>query len=135
MYPYRQFPVLPPSTPPPFGAGGGMGPGSGFGPPGQGFGPPGQAGMGQQFGPPSSPPPATPPTTSFAAGPSVMAADPGALRGCLFRFTWIRLNSGQSFWLYPTYIGRRSVAGWRWTGFRWVYFGIDIRRIQSFQCV
>lgn len=149
MYPYRQFPGLPPSTPPPFGAGGGMGPGSGFGPPGQGFGPPGQgfgppgqgfgppgqAGMGQQVGPPPGPPPATPPAASFAAGPSVMAVDPGSLRGCLFRFTWIRLTSGQSFWLYPTYIGRRSVAGWRWTGFRWVYFGIDTRRIQWFQCV
>jgi hypothetical protein len=33
------------------------------------------------------------------------------------------------------FVGRNSVAGWRWNGFRWVYFGVDLRRIDSFVCL
>lgn len=161
MYPYnRQLSIMPPFIGPGTGPGGfppfgppGQGPGGfpPFGPPGQGpggppsFGPPGQGpgfgppGQGGQAGPPSGPPPSTPPSTmtaGFAAGgPSTFAVDPGAMRRCMFRFTYIRLNNGESFWFYPTFLGRRSVAGYRWFLFTWVYFGIDTNRISSFQCV
>lgn len=79
---------------------------------------------------PSTPPPAFIPTQSEF---QTFAVDPGAIRGCLFRFTYIWLRR-DSFWFYPVFVGRRSVAGWRWTGFRWVYFGIDLNQIESFQC-
>ncbi|CAG9621717.1 hypothetical protein [Sutcliffiella rhizosphaerae] len=136
---YRQL-NFPPMGPPGGGQGPGFGPPTG-GPPG--FGPPGQSvspgGGGPGSGPPTSPPPSTPPleTVSFGApgGPTAFAVDPGAFFGCLYRFTWVRLNNGESFWFYPTFIGRRSVAGYRWFFFRWVYFGIDTNRIRSFQCV
>ncbi|ART75622.1 hypothetical protein B4U37_06085 [Sutcliffiella horikoshii] len=146
MYPYRQL-SFPPFGPPP---GGGQGPGfgppsggpPGFGPPSggpPGFGPPGGPGGGPGSGPPSGPPPSTPPppTASFGApgGPTALAVDPGAFYGCLYRFTWVRLNNGEQFWFYPTFIGRRSVAGYRWFFFTWMYFGIDSNRIRSFQCV
>ncbi|MET3576387.1 hypothetical protein ABID49_002305 [Bhargavaea ullalensis] len=64
------------------------------------------------------------------------AVDPGAIRGCLYRVTRVRLDRGSSFWFYPTFVGRESVAGYRWRSRsgRWEYFGIDLDRIRSFSC-
>ena len=125
----RQFgPMGPPQGPPP---GFPTGP-SGSPPP---FAPPG--GQGQQAGTPSAPPPTSPPPSFVPAQTqqaSAFAVDPGSIRRCLFRFTYV-WQRNQQFWFYPTFVGRRSVAGYRWTGFRWVYFGIDLRQIQSFTCV
>jgi hypothetical protein len=124
VYDERQFPFLPPfgggqqSGFPPFGGGG------------QQFPPFGGGGGGQQAGAPSTPPPSYTPQES----PQLFAVDPGAIRGCMFRFTYIWLNNGNSFWFYPTFVGRTSVAGFRWRGFRWEYFGIDLNRIRSFRC-
>ncbi|MEH7180771.1 hypothetical protein V7108_23320, partial [Neobacillus vireti] len=84
----------------------------------------------QQGGAPSTPPPSYTPQEQASA----FAVDPGAIRGCLYRFTYVWLNSGSSFWFYPTYVGRDSVAGYRWRNFRWVYYGTDLRRIRSFRC-
>ncbi|MDY0407024.1 hypothetical protein P5G51_018255 [Virgibacillus sp. 179-BFC.A HS] len=81
-------------------------------------------------GPPNSPPPSfepqQPPMQTFAV-------DSGAIRMCRFRFTYIWLHR-ESFWFYPTFVGRNSIAGFRWHRNRWVYFGIDLNRIVSFQC-
>lgn len=109
-----------------------LGPGTGSGPaifPGSpGIFPGG--GSGQQSGPPTTPPPSfIPEQQQF----QTLAIDPGGIRGCLFRFTYIWLRR-DAFWFYPTFVGRTSIAGFRWTGFRWVYFGIDLNQIQSFQC-
>jgi hypothetical protein len=65
---------------------------------------------------------------------SVLAVDPGAIRGCLFRFTFIWPRFGNGFWFYPTFVGRTSVAGFRWTGRFWIYSGLDLRRIETFSC-
>jgi hypothetical protein len=101
----------------------------GFPPP---FAPPGQ-GQGSETGAPTVPPPSFVPAQSQQAG--TFAVDPGSMRGCLFRFTYVWLRDFQQFWFYPTFIGRNSVSGFRWTGNRWVFFGISLRQIQSFTCV
>ncbi len=105
-----------------------------FGPPGQGFpggappfGPPGQ---GADAAAPTSPPPSFVPQQQVEA----FAVDPGGIRRCMFRYTYVWLRGFQEFWFYPTFVGRTSVSGWRWNGFRWVYFGISLRQIQSFTC-
>jgi hypothetical protein len=98
----------------------------GFQPP---FGPPGQ---GQAGGPPTSPPPSFVPAQTQQIG--TFAVDPGAIRGCLFRFTYLWLRGYDQFWFFPIFVGRNSVSGWRWTGFRWIYSGISLRQIQSFSC-
>lgn len=131
----RQFgqffpPMGPPSgapgfSPPPF-APPGQGPGAG--PP---MGPPGQV---PQVGPPTSPPPSFVPTQTQQQA-EAFAVDPGGIRRCLFRYTYIWLRGFEQFWFYPIFVGRNSVAGYRWTGFRWMYFGINLRQIQSFTCV
>ncbi len=81
---------------------------------------------------PPGPPPSYTPVREPMFGPR--AVDPGAIRNCLFRFTFIWLDNGQSFWTWLVFVGPRSAAGWRWTGRRWVFFGIDLRRIVFFTC-
>lgn len=102
----------PPNQPPPGGPGPGGSPGG---------------------GPPSAPPPQFVPDFP---GVSAFAVDAGALQGCLFRNTYVWLNNGRGFWFFPVFIGRRSVAGFRWRAGqrRWVYYGIDTSNIRSFQC-
>lgn len=124
----RQFPWTPsgPSHGGPFPGGpGGPSHGGPFpGGPGQGANP------GQSAQAPNSPPPDF---TPKQAPVQTFAVDSGAIRGCLFRFTYIWLRR-DAFWFFPVFVGRRSISGFRWVGFRWVYFGIDLRQIQSFQC-
>ncbi|WP_338787788.1 hypothetical protein [Metabacillus sp. FJAT-53654] len=86
--------------------------------------------QGSTAGPPTSPPPSFLPQQQVEA----YAVDPGGIAGCLFRYTYVWMRGFEQFWFYPTFVGRNSVAGYRWTGFRWVYFGIDLRQIQSFTC-
>lgn len=113
----RQFGSFFPQTPPPPGTPGAHPP---FPSPGHG----------PTAGPPTAPPP------SFVPPQQVQpyAVDPGGIARCLFRYTYVWLRGFEQFWFYPTYVGRNSVSGYRWTGFRWVYFGIDLRQIQSFTC-
>lgn len=72
--------------------------------------------------------------TFSGGGGATKAVSPGSIRGCLFRFTYIWQNNGRNYWAYLTRVDRRSVSGWRWAGFRWVFFGVDLRRIDSFVC-
>ncbi|RKD33451.1 collagen-like protein [Thermohalobacter berrensis] len=82
-------------------------------------------------GPPISPPPSfTPERAPFTP----YRIDPGAIRQCLYRYTYVWLDNGRSFWFFPIFIGPRSIAGYRWVGFYWIYFGIDLDRIESFTC-
>jgi hypothetical protein len=112
---------------PPFGPMPGQMPGSPGFPP---FSPPGQ---GQEAGPPTTPPPSYIPSQTQQMG--TFAVDPGSIRGCLFRFTYVWLRNGQQFWYYPTFVGRRSISGYRWNGFMWMYFGVSLQQIQSFTCL
>lgn len=84
----------------------------------------------RQVGAPTSPPPSHIPPQPFGA----FAVDPQGIRRCLFRNTYVWLRGREQFWFFPVFVGRDSVAGFRWTGFRWVFFGINLRQIQSFTC-
>lgn len=109
-----------PGSPPPFGPPSSQPP---FGPPGQG----------PSAGPPTSPPPSFVPMQTQQV--QTLAIDPGSIRRCLFRYTYVWMRGRQQFWFYPIFLGRRSISGWRWTGFRWVFYGTSLRQIQSFTCV
>ncbi|MGZ4135284.1 MAG: hypothetical protein ACXVC1_07600 [Tumebacillaceae bacterium] len=88
--------------------------------------------------PPTTPPPSFTPQQPHTAyhhpGTGVYAVDPGAIRPCRNRYVYIWLNNGRSFWAYPTYVGPTSLAGYRWNGRYWEYFGIDLHRIAQFKC-
>ncbi|CAM3909926.1 transporter [Cohnella lubricantis] len=114
-------PQTPPFTPP-FGPPGGQQPPS-FAPP---FGP--QGGL----QPPAAPPPLNVPPRPLTA--ATFAIDPGAISGCLFRNTYIWPRRGPGFWFFPVFVGRTSVAGFRWNGRFWMFSGFDLRSIESFTC-
>lgn len=82
---------------------------------------------------PKGPPPMHEPMKKHT-GPSTKAVDQGAIKGCKYRYVYIWPRRGRGFWAYLTYVGRTSVAGFRWNGRRWTYFGMDLRQIESFQC-
>lgn len=129
--PFQGTQFMPPGFGPGF-----PGQGPGF-PPGQGPGfPPGPGpGGGGGMGAPSGPPPSFIPSQAAAQQTAgVFAIDPGAIRPCRFRFIYIWLDDRRQFWAWLTFVGPNSVAGFRWNGFRWVFFGIDINRISSFVC-
>ena len=105
----------------------------GSGPPGQPPGFPQGGGHQQQEGPPTAPPPSFTPQLQQQSA-SAFAVDPGAIRGCLHRNTFVWLENGNGFWFFPTFVGRTSMAGWRWRSWRWTYYGTDLRRVRSFQC-
>ena len=120
---FRQLPGAPRRFVPPF-----RPPGRPDTPP---FGPP-SATPGQQ-GPPQGPPPSFVPAQRDG-DISIRAVDAGAIRPCIFRFVYIWLENGRQFWAWLVFVGPRSVAGWRWNGFNWVYFGTDLENINSFMC-
>lgn len=108
---------------------------------------PGSPGFPGQSGSPSFPPgqqpggnmaPQGPPPNWTPEYPEIQARaiDPGAITGCMYRFTYVWLSRRQGFWFFPVFVGRRSVAGYRWNSRRrrWEYTGIDLNQINSFTC-
>ncbi len=83
---------------------------------------------------PTSSPPSSPPPRPQSAQAGTFAIDPGSIRRCMYRFTYIWMRGGNSFWFWPVFVGRTSVSGFRWTGRRWVYTGISLNRIDMFTC-
>ena len=83
--------------------------------------------------PPVGPPPSiTHSQHNMQAEP--MAVDPGAIKHCIYKYVYIYPRRGRAYWAWLTFVGRRSVAGYKWTGRNWVYFGIDLKQIESFYC-
>lgn len=105
--------------------------------PGHGGGPSPSFPPSQQHGgniAPQGPPPEwTPEYPAMQA----FAIDPGAIAGCMYRFTYVWLSRRQGFWFFPVFVGPRSVAGYRWNSRRrrWEYTGIDLNQINSFTCI
>lgn len=64
---------------------------------------------GQNAQPPNSPPPNF---TPKQADVQTFAVDPGSIRGCMFRFTYIWLRR-DAFWFFPVFVDRRSISGFR----------------------
>ncbi len=96
-------------------------------------------------GPPVTPPRPIPPTggqpqpprsapPTFSPRIPSSQTGPRGLRNCLFRNTFIWLNNGNSFWFFPTFVGRQAVLGFRWRGFAWTFERINLNRIWAFQC-
>ncbi|SFC15552.1 hypothetical protein [Clostridium uliginosum] len=102
--------------------------------PGGGFNPPGM--------PQSAPPNYIPSkkdtgVQNFNAGiggPGTKAVSQNSIRFCLYKFTYIWERNGRSYWTFLFNVDRVSVSGFRWLGRNWVYFGLDLRRIDSFVC-
>ncbi|QQE73181.1 transporter [Brevibacillus composti] len=105
-------------------------PGSSAFPPGSSMYPPGGFPP-----PPSGPPPGRTPTAPRTLGQQqYRIVDPGSFYPCLYRYTYVWLRNGRNFWFYPVFVGRNSVAGYRWNGYTWRYYGLDLHRVVYFTC-
>jgi hypothetical protein len=70
----------------------------------------------------------------ISGGVSPQAVSANSIRFCLYKYTYIWEENGQNYWAFPLNINRRTVSGFRWFRRNWVYWGIDLRRIESFIC-
>lgn len=59
---------------------------------------------------------------------------PSSLNHCLFKFTYIWLDNGLSFWSKPVAITNESVFAWVWNGVSWNYINIYLYLINTFLC-
>jgi len=91
---------------------------------------PGHANNSHRGRPPGTPPGRIPEEHHGAA----RDMSPQAIRPCLNSFTYIRLTNGPQFWMYPTFVGRNSIAGYKWGRFGWSFTGFDLRGVRSFSC-
>lgn len=59
-----------------------------------------------------------------------------ALSVCLNKLTYIWQNDNKEYWSYIFYIDHVSFVGWRWNKYikDWVYFGVDISKVEAFTC-
>jgi hypothetical protein len=87
------------------------------------FGPPPAVGV--SIGPP---PGFTPPIPAWQVGSN-------GFRYCLHNNTYVWLSNGNSFWFFPTFVGRHSIVGLRWSRRRgWVNHIINRNEVRTFQC-
>lgn len=99
-----------------------------------------QKGQGKKIGGPNKPgglgggPGGGPGKPGGPGGPTVFAVDPGAIFPCMNQFVYIWPTNGPGFWAYITFVGPRSVGGFRFRGNRFQYFGMDLRNIEEFYC-
>lgn len=86
--------------------------------------------------PPQAPPPFIPSKTGLGVQKNFAIANvsPKSIIPCRFKFTYIWQRNGRSYWAFITNVDRYSISGWRFMFFRWVYFGLDLKRIDSFIC-
>lgn len=141
--PFKNFPpgnlnpggFYPPFVPPIYPNGGGFNPNNG------GYNP-----NGGSFNPgatPQGPPPNYVPSKKDKGVQSLngekgnvntKAVSPTSISFCLYKYTYIWEVNGRSYWTFLLYVDRTTVSGFRWLGRNWVYFGLDLRRIDSFVC-
>lgn len=88
----------------------------------------------QQQEAPKNPPPNYTPKLSDVVAPHLTVVEFGAITPCIYRYTYIWLKNGQSFWSYLVFIGKTSVSGWEYRSGKWAYFSVDLKAIKNFIC-
>lgn len=71
---------------------------------------------------------------SFNSTGTSKTVSQNSIKFCLFQFTYIWERNGRAYWAFLLNVDRVSVSGLRWFGNRWVFFGVDLRSIDSFIC-
>ena len=86
--------------------------------------------------PPNTPPPSFIPlkSQSQVLPMTALGIDDTLLKRCVSKKTYIWFRDNISFWVWITFIGGGHAIGWRWGGLYWIYFEVDLRKIDSFIC-
>ena len=71
---------------------------------------------------------------SLKGGVNTKAVSANSMRFCLYKHTYIWEESGRSYWIFLIYVDNKTASGFRWFRNRWGYFGIDLKKIDSFIC-
>ena len=88
----------------------------------------------QQEQPPKNPPPSYTPKLSDLPNPNLTKVESGAISPCIYRYTYLWLKNGESYWSYIVRIGNTSLSGWRYIGGRWISFTLDLKDLRNFVC-
>lgn len=67
-------------------------------------------------------------------GNKTKAVSPGSISFCLFKFTYIWEKGGRNYWAFLLNVDKKSISGLRWFRGSWVYFGLDLKKVDSFIC-
>lgn len=81
--------------------------------------------------PPGSPAQPLPPPPDFIPPYPIL---PSYIVDCMFNYTYVWLWNGESFWFYPISVEYGAVAGYRWNGLAWFFYGTDPRFIRAVSC-
>lgn len=84
--------------------------------------------------PPSRRPPQFVPRRELGTGFGARAVDAGSIRRCVGGMVFMWLKNGRSMWMYPTFVGLRSISGFGWTQFGWTFTGFSLDLIDGFYC-
>ena len=88
----------------------------------------------QQQEPPKNPPPSYTPKLSDLPEPNLTKVESGAISPCIYKYTYLWLKNGESYWSYIVRIGNISLSGWRYIGGRWISFSLDLKDLKNFVC-
>lgn len=83
------------------------------------------------------PPPAYTPKqapTQKDSNSTLFKVSPGSISPCKYQYVYVWQTNGTSYWAWFTRIDRSTASGYRWNGYRWIYFGVDLNKIESFEC-
>lgn len=72
--------------------------------------------------------------TNASGNINTKAVSEGSIKFCLYKFTYIWETGGRSYWAFLINVDKQTASGFRWFRGRWVYFGTDLKRIDSFVC-
>jgi len=81
---------------------------------------------------PPGPPPRRVPQRPYQQPGRQFRVDPGAIRFCRRRWTYVWLRNQRGFWIWIIQVFPNSIVGYTWPP-RGVV-GIDLNRIESFVC-
>lgn len=65
---------------------------------------------------------------------SVSSIEYNIISPCVYKYTYLWLKNGESFWSYIVYVGKRAVSGWRYKRGRWIHFSSHLKQIKNFTC-
>lgn len=84
--------------------------------------------------PQTSPPPFIPSKTETNNNETGVTSNvtKESISSCVNKFTYIWQLNGKSYWAFISSYDSNSISGWRFISFKWVYFGLDIKKIDSF---
>lgn len=84
--------------------------------------------------PQSSPPPFIPSKTEVSSSGNSVVKDISEenMTACLNKFTYVWQLNGRSYWACITNCDKKSLSGWRFIAFKWIYFGVDLKKIECY---